>query len=612
MVALICAAAASLLIAAPASAGVNGECPPIADKPGAIPHANYAGMQQITYCVPATVDPGQNIIRLAGTNLKPNVPGYITRFDPELVYADGSIPPVDVLHLHHAVWVVNGGPQFAAGEEKTIAQLPQGFGWRHLPTHGWLLNDMIHDLIAKPANIYIVWRIDFVPDTSPAAASIKPVSTRWMDVAGTKLYPVFDALREMDPGGQYTFPDEATGEAREDIGGAHTWTAPGPRTLIGTAGHLHPGGLNVELRVTRGNQTRTLFTSRAHYYEPAGAVSWDVSMGATPGGFWRVKVQTGDRITVHTTYDTKRADWYEGMGIMPISVYNGSDVGGMDALDPNIPQVEILTHGHLRENDNHGGEPTGAPNPLQVPGVPVASNQVDIKGFNYVANFGELGAAGFNRNPPTIMTGESLSFKNLDANYEDNAFHTITNCAPPCNGRTGIAYPLADGPVSFDSGQLGFNQKGVGEVAKDEDTWELPKDMDPGTYAYFCRVHPFMRGSFRVTAANTCHGKKATLIGTEGRDVIKGTKKRDVIIGLGGNDKIIGLGGNDQICGGEGKDRLIGGKGKDKMFGDSAKDKLLGGLGVDRLYGGTARDMLKGGPAKDKLTGGAGNDREKQ
>jgi len=29
----------------------------------------------------------------------------------------------------HAVWIVNNSPQFAVGEEKTIQQLPQGFGW---------------------------------------------------------------------------------------------------------------------------------------------------------------------------------------------------------------------------------------------------------------------------------------------------------------------------------------------------------------------------------------------------------------------------------------------------------------------------------------------------
>ena len=29
-------------------------------------------------------------------------------------------------------------------------------------------------------------------------------------------------------------------------------------------------------------------------------------------------------------------------------------------------------------------------------------------------------------------------------------------------------------------------------------TWKTPKNLSAGTYAYFCRIHPFMRGAFRV------------------------------------------------------------------------------------------------------------------
>ncbi len=30
--------------------------------------------------------------------------------------------------------------------------------------------------------------------------------------------------------------------------------------------------------------------------------------------------------------------------------------------------------------------------------------------------------------------------------------------------------------------------------------YRTPKNLRPGTYTYFCRVHPFMRGAFRVVA----------------------------------------------------------------------------------------------------------------
>src|SRR4051812_21780080 len=188
----MCAAAAfavaalMLLLSANASAASAAsaapECPPIADKPGAIAHVEYNGVEHITYCDgPIKIQPGQNIIRLNKSDLFPSKPGYITRFDPELVYTNGTVPRVDILHLHHAVWIVNGRPQFATGEEKTIVQLPKGFGWRTRPTDSWFVSDMLHDLVGKAAHVYIVWRIDFVPDTAPAAASIHTVHTQWMD-----------------------------------------------------------------------------------------------------------------------------------------------------------------------------------------------------------------------------------------------------------------------------------------------------------------------------------------------------------------------------------------------------------------------------------------------
>jgi plastocyanin len=521
--ALSCMLGALLLGSPAAKAGVNGQCPPIADKPDDVAHVDYDDVEHITYCYgPITISPGQNIIRfrpaIDGNNTKlwPQVPGYITRFDPEFIYADGTVPSVDVLHLHHAVWAVNGGPQFAVGEEKTVQQLPEGFGWRSLPTHSWILNDMLHDLVAQPAQVYVVWRIDFVPDTSSDAASIHRVRTKWLDVAGNpSIYPVFDALRSYGQNGRFTFPDQAPAADRQPCGGdgrapdthgclgaAQSWTPNQDVTLIATAGHLHPGGLNTQLRDTRGGETNTLFTSDAHYYEPAGEVSWDVAMGATPPS-WRVQVDAGDKVSVHATYDSTRADWYEVMGIMPVAVYDGTlpgDPAVKDAQASDIPQNEVLTHTHLSENDHHGGDPTGAPDPFSLPSAPAPNDTVGIQQFAFqaVPNAGP--------SVPTIEPGQALTFRNYDAVPDTNAFHTITACKDPCTGTTGIAYPIANGPVTFDSGELGFNgnQGSVGDVpAANRDTWQTPKDLPTGTYAYFCRIHPFMRGAFRVESQSS-------------------------------------------------------------------------------------------------------------
>ena len=92
------------------------------------------GVERIHYEFgPVHIRPGANTIEFQGNNLKPDVPGWIVRFKPDLVYKDGTVPRVDVIHLHHGVWLSNFAPLFAAGEEKTIVTAPDGYGWRYQP-----------------------------------------------------------------------------------------------------------------------------------------------------------------------------------------------------------------------------------------------------------------------------------------------------------------------------------------------------------------------------------------------------------------------------------------------------------------------------------------------
>ena len=60
-----------------------------------------------------------------------------------------------------------------------------------------------------------------------------------------------------------------------------------------------------------------------------------------------------------------------------------------------------------------------------------------------------------------------------------------------------------------------------------------------------------------------CQGQVATIVGTNGNNIINGTSGNDVIHGLGGNDIIKGKGGNDVICGGDGADEAHGDGGDD-------------------------------------------------
>jgi plastocyanin len=210
---------------------------------------------------------------------------------------------------------------------------------------------------------------------------------------------------------------------------------------------------------------------------------------------WRVALRKGDGLDISATYDSKRASWYEAMGIIdPLWYTTDPSVTGADPFSEPVDWHGAVTHGHLAENDHHGG--TG------VPILPDARRllagaqlkTLDIRDFVYGA--GDLTL----QRPPTVKQGQSLTFRNLDSpagGSELSAiYHTITACKAPCNKVAGVAYPIADGPT-FDSGELGYGPPGITPAAN-RATWSTPKSLTPGNYNYFCRIHPFMRGSFRV------------------------------------------------------------------------------------------------------------------
>ena len=451
--------------------------------------APAAHAETLTYRFgPIHVSPGQNTIELQGNDLKPPVDGWITGFKPNLTYASGVVPRVDVVHLHHGVWLSNSAPLFAAGEEKTALRTPPGYGWRYRTSDQWVMNHMIHNLTTTPADIYIDYELDFVRDGTPEAAATQEVRTLWLDVRSGSLYPVFDVRRGAGGrDGRYTFPDESS----ERSSTRHLLTVPQDGVLVATGGHLHPGGLWTDLWLERGGKKVRLFRSRAKYFEPAGAVSWDVAMEVTPAG-WRVGVKAGDVLSTSATYDSKRASWYEAMGIMQVAFNPGGS--GPDPFATDVDVRGVLTHGHLDENRNHGGAFGGLADPRKLLAGPVPRRRtVAINDFVYGA--GDLLRTGKRRRPPAVRRGSSLKFVNRDA--DAGILHSITSCRAPCNRTTGIAYPLANGPVTFDSGNLGFGPVGRTAAAQ-RATWKTPKDLRAGTYTYFCRVHPFMRGAFRV------------------------------------------------------------------------------------------------------------------
>jgi plastocyanin len=507
---------------------------------------------------PYHVKPGSNSIFISYANVpKPNHDGYLIEMVPNLHYAKangkccGPLPQVSILHLHHGVWLSNGMlgagegngnyggigyPFMATGEEKTRYILPPGYGYPVQGKDHWSFNYMIHDLIPQPATVYVTYEVYFVPANSPLAKTITAVHPIWMDVEDHQLYPVFNVMKGSGKNGKFTFPYMAN----KPYGIRHPlnqFTVDQPGTLVATAGHVHPGGLFTELDDTRAGTARShgalagiapgsvrLFRSNAHYWDKRGPISWDMAMQGTAPD-WRPHINTGDTLSVSATYDTKLASWYEAMGIMVvweawdsqrgIDVFTGKPqshvaakgVSGMNPFVHKLDQKGYLTHGRLLENEDNGGTSTQYNVNLKKL-KPCQSNVVDVNIHHFAYNPGGFSSTLNHTCIPTIKAGTSLTFVNQDAPdtaqgflfpdtpYGDAIFHSVTSCAKPCELNSAISYPLAnvaDLVGGYDSGQLGIGTPGTGKL-----TWSTPSSLKPGLYTYFCRIHPFMRGVFRI------------------------------------------------------------------------------------------------------------------
>ena len=545
---------------------------------------------------PIHVKPGQNDVALEPVDIEqPRYDGYIVRFKPDLVRAsDGGKPNTEDLHLHHATWLNLGdsygdGPFFAAGEEKTIANFPSGYGMHVSRDDAWGLLYMVHNAVTKPEVVWITYEIDFVAEEDAKKLGIVPVKPLWLDVQkdaihkdapSTSANPVFNAQRGFGHKDPETgtrvcrWPDENC--ARHDMYGNVTPQQGRPvkikgqdykvpksmaGTIVGLGGHLHPGGIRDEVSLVRNGKERKIFLSDAVYWDfknPKRSgekpVSWNMSMTVTgsPLG-WKVKVRPGDIIRLNAVYDTQVASWYENMGIV-VAYVAPKDPHGKPGINPFAKNVTLdrgvsnkaltpkgplywrgfkpggckpdlvgrdgskrlclrgmVTHGAVKESANTGGCAKG-----QCAALPKKNGRTvtDIHsvGFTYGdADLGVIPQTGL----PVAKKGQPLRLWSWDAAAK--IYHTYTRCKEPCSGATGVNYPLANGglgtprdSMDFDSSEIGFglmwepaksqiggNDDYDDQFVKDALYWEF-KPKRTGTFAFYCRVHPGMRGAFKV------------------------------------------------------------------------------------------------------------------
>lgn len=336
-------------------------------------------------------------------------------------------------------------------------------------------------------------------------------------------------------------------------------------TLVTMGGHLHPGGIRDEVSLVRDGVEKPIHISDAVYWDRKrpgqDAVtgdlkrrslgrsggppnSWDFSMTGT-GAFldWKVKIKPGDIVRLNATYDSEYASWYENMGIVMAWVAPKDPHGspGIDVfeddvtIDAGVPTTAVttpgyrkatcepdldgpkktlclrgqVTHGHLKESSNFGGCRGKCP-PLPKEEGPEVTDIV-MPAFTYgIADMGVIGTNGV----PRVKRGEPVRFWNSDTFLD--VWHTVTRCAEPCTGATGLDYPMADGgngnpndKMDFDSTEIGYgvfyspasgqigSDKPIDEALQDGLFWEFTPTRT-GTYSFYCRIHPSMRGAIKV------------------------------------------------------------------------------------------------------------------
>ena len=517
------------------------------------------------YFGPYTVGPGQDMNRF-DLDL-PLRNGYIVSVEPSLRNAATMEEYVhQVAHIHHAHWfradIGNlednyfnytgvGAAEwiFGNGDEETKADFqprtdadPSGpvYG-QYIPTGGvGPVIYMIHNKSGQPIVAYIQLEITFLHGTPEElnASGKRPVH----DIRGMLMGRTFDVPREPNGDGVW---DTTTGNKNKK---PIEWVSQVDGTLVGTGGHLHPGGTHIAVE-NRGSEKspcngsgpgggELLFNSQAVWRK--AKYSEDFQMTVTDP-HWRAPIHKGDRIRLTGYYDNKEHSWITAMTHAGFYIDDQQPPrAGCAAYSVGLPAVPapkllkpasckssrggararclrtqrrarkintqrraaaqaaqfdplkgVLSHGWGHPEAICGAEYGAQPCERAATdrGKGMTTDTVTIENFVYVP--GDLSLSGQPGAPVQVKKGASLRFVNADESL--NIRHSVTSCPWPCNGPYVSNYPLADG--RWESGTLGFD---VIDGGTPDPVAETPKDLAVGKYSYFCRIHPWMRGAFEV------------------------------------------------------------------------------------------------------------------
>jgi len=206
----------------------------------AVPALAHAEERTLTFTTPAISVEGYGVAQQPMFAESPSVDGYVVGMEAEVVDAAGRVQGRDKVMLHHIVFAKIGVPDytcggfterfFAEGEERLALSIPRGYGYANKATDRWGLLYMLMNHKPQRLNGFIRYTVRYV--TGEALTPVKPI---WLDVRNCSgADPVFDV-----PGGGKRF---STFTKTTDF------TMPESGRLVSGGGHLHGGGVRLELR----------------------------------------------------------------------------------------------------------------------------------------------------------------------------------------------------------------------------------------------------------------------------------------------------------------------------------------------------------------------------
>ena len=175
------------------------------------------------------------------------------------------------------------------------------------------------------------------------------------------------------------------------------------------------------------------------------------------------------------------------MGLGVVWMYDGP--GGNDPFTTTIDQKGVLTHGHLPENDNHGGKPPTQFADAQRRRVRPAGDDDPDRQLRVRRRRPHGQGQGPDRHRGPDDHVRQLRRRRPERVALDHRVQGAVHRSRPASPTRSPTPTCSSTPAS--SAPAAHRRPAATRGAR-------PPTSRVGTYTYFCRIHPFMRGAFRV------------------------------------------------------------------------------------------------------------------